>query len=218
MFEVDSPGHTGSLYYSHPDLVACQQASPWLTYANEPPAEPENDDLGDSLRRWLANTETTIRWSDGTRKDWDRHLRPVLARRFEIATGQRMIKDPAAYAATGRMLFGAELWEWVNPNNVAPTDDHERAPGRGALEEILQKLEQLNALPTFFFCLRQASQPRLDGTPGITRGGFSPETQSAACIPMEEAPASWYCSRKESNPLQFLGEACQDLSPSYLCM
>ena len=50
---------------------------------------------GDSLRRWLATTETTIRWSDSTRADWDRHLRPMLARRFEIATGQRQAKDPS---------------------------------------------------------------------------------------------------------------------------
>lgn len=50
-------------------------------------AAPDSDDLGEGLRRWLSNTETTIRWSESTRADWDRHLRPMLARRFEIATG-----------------------------------------------------------------------------------------------------------------------------------
>jgi hypothetical protein len=106
-------------------------------------AEPEVDDLGDSLRRWLAATETTIRWSDSTRADWDRHLRPMLARRFEIATGQRQAKDRASYHATGRMLFGPELWEWVNPNNVTRTGDRAPGPGRGTLEEILERLEQV---------------------------------------------------------------------------
>lgn len=98
---------------------------------------------GEGLRRWLSNTETTIRWSESTRADWDRHLRPMLARRFEIATGHRQAKDPVAFAATGRMLFGDELWEWVNLNNVTHTGDRQPGPGRAALEEILQKLEQV---------------------------------------------------------------------------
>jgi hypothetical protein len=101
------------------------------------------DDLGDGLRRWLSNTESTIRWSESTRADWDRHLRPMLARRFEIATGHRQAKDPTAFHATGRMLFGPELWEWVNPNNVTRTGDRTPGPGRAALEEILQRLEQV---------------------------------------------------------------------------
>ncbi len=106
-------------------------------------AEPDPEDLGDSLRRWLSNTETTIRWSDSTRADWDRHLRPMLARRYAIATGQRQAKDPVAFDLTGQMLFGAELWKWVDPNNVTRTGSRDPGPGRGALEEILQKLEQV---------------------------------------------------------------------------
>lgn len=109
----------------------------------QPDDDAGADDLGDSLRRWVANTETTIRWSDSTRSDWDRHLRPMLARRYEIATGQRLSKDPAAYHAGGRMLFGAELWEWVNPNNVVRGGDRGPGPGRAALEAILRKLEQV---------------------------------------------------------------------------
>jgi hypothetical protein len=105
--------------------------------------EPDADEIGDSLRRWLSATETTIRWSESTRRDWDRHLRPMLARRYEMTTGQRQSKDPAAYHATGRMLFGSELWEWVNPNNVTHSGDHHPGPGRGALEEILRRLEQV---------------------------------------------------------------------------
>lgn len=108
-----------------------------------PDAEPDPDDVGDSLRRWLSNTETTIRWSESTRRDWDRHLRPMLARRYAMATGQRQSKDRVAYHASGRMLFGAELWEWVNPNNVTRTGDRQPGPGRAALEEILRKLEQV---------------------------------------------------------------------------
>jgi hypothetical protein len=114
-----------------------------LGRGNERDADADVDDLKDSLQRWLSTTETTIRWADSTRTDWDRHLRPMLARRFELATGQRLTKNPAAFYATGRMLFGAELWEWVNPNNVTRTGDRQPGPGRGALEEILQRLEQV---------------------------------------------------------------------------
>jgi hypothetical protein len=114
-----------------------------LGRGTEPPADLDPDDIGDSLRRWLATTETTIRWSESTRADWDRHLRPMLARRYEIATGQRQAKDPATFQSTGRMLFGAELWEWVNPNNIERTGDGQPGPGRATFEQILRRLEQV---------------------------------------------------------------------------
>ncbi len=41
------------------------------------------------------------------------------------------------------MLFGEDLWEWVNPNNVARTGDRQPGPGRATLEAILQRLEQV---------------------------------------------------------------------------
>ena len=66
--------------------------------------------LEESLRGWLSRTQTLIHRSESTRADWDRHLRPMLARRFAIATGQKQAKDRAAFDATGRTLFGPELW------------------------------------------------------------------------------------------------------------
>jgi hypothetical protein len=41
------------------------------------------------------------------------------------------------------MLFGDELWAWVDPDNVARTDKQGPGPGRSALDEILRKLEQV---------------------------------------------------------------------------
>jgi hypothetical protein len=108
---------------------------------SSPAAAPNG--LEDSLRSWLSQTESLIHWSESTRSDWDRHLRPMLARRFAIATGQKQTKNPAAFHATGRMLFGAELWAWVDPNNVAHTGGREPGPGRATLEEILERLEQV---------------------------------------------------------------------------
>lgn len=104
-------------------------------------AEPALDEPGESLRRWLSGTEARIRWAESTRADWDRRWRPILARRFEVSTGQRRAKNEA-FSATGTMLFGAELWPWVDPGNVAPSADRGAGPGRAVLEEILHRLEQ----------------------------------------------------------------------------
>ncbi len=101
------------------------------------------DGPAESMRRWIARTETMVRWADSSRRDWDRHLRPRLAREFIVATGQRVGKDPASLQATGRMVFGDDLWQWVDPSNVAQTGGHEPGPGRAALSEILERLEQV---------------------------------------------------------------------------
>lgn len=115
-----------------------------LVPESEPlPAASDAEDAAELLRRWLSGTETLIHWSESTRSDWDRHLRPMLARRFEMATGQRRAKDPATFDATGRMLFGQQLWGWVDQENIARTGGREPGPGRGALEEILRRLEQV---------------------------------------------------------------------------
>jgi hypothetical protein len=101
------------------------------------------NDPAESLRRWLSRTETLISRSESSRRDWDRHLRPMLARQFEMATGQRRAKDHVAFHATGTILFGAELWAWVDPQNVSRTGENEPGPGRNALDEILRRLEQV---------------------------------------------------------------------------
>ena len=101
------------------------------------------DGPAESMRRWIVRTETMVRWADSSRRDWDYHLRPRLAREFMVATGQRVGKDPSSLQATGRMVFGDELWQWVDPSNIAQTGGHEPGPGRGALSEILERLERV---------------------------------------------------------------------------
>jgi uncharacterized membrane protein YgaE (UPF0421/DUF939 family) len=116
-----------------------------LYLVREPGYESDalSNDPAESLRRWLSRTETLISRAESTRRDWDRHLRPMLARQFEMATGQRQARNRAAFHATGTMLFGAELWAWVNPQNVSRTGENEPGPGREALDEILRRLEQV---------------------------------------------------------------------------
>jgi len=116
----------------------------YLVRESVPVREPPSvDDAAESLRRWLSRTETLVSRADSTRTDWDRHLRPMLARQFELATGQRRIREREGYHATGRMLFGAELWAWVDPENVSRTGDSEPGPGRATLDRILERLELL---------------------------------------------------------------------------
>ena len=116
----------------------------FLVRGSEDDAATEGaNDAEESLRRWMSRTETLISWSESTRSDWDRHLRPMLARQFGIATGQKQNKNPEGFRATGRMLFGDELWAWVDPDNVARTDKQGPGPGRSALDKILRKLEQV---------------------------------------------------------------------------
>ena len=106
-------------------------------------AELLADGPAESMKRWIVRTETMVRWADSSRRDWDHHLRPRLAREFMVATGQRVGKDPSSLQATGRMVFGDELWQWVDPSNVAHTGGHEPGPGRAALSEILERLERV---------------------------------------------------------------------------
>jgi hypothetical protein len=113
--------------------------------ADPPVSDGFPDDAGESLQRWVSRTESMIHWSETTRSDWDRRVRPNLARQFEMATkaAQRRTTDPAAFRATGLMLFGAELWYWVDPDNVVRGGGVRRGPGRRTLEGILECLEQV---------------------------------------------------------------------------
>lgn len=110
-----------------------------LAGVRRPPGEPEQDPGLESLYRWKAQTESLVQWADATRGEWDRYLRPKLARDFLQTTRQ---KEPAAVAAAGRLLFGDDLWQWVDPQNVSPARRNDPAPGRATLDIILERLEQ----------------------------------------------------------------------------
>lgn len=104
---------------------------------------PDGSEPAESLRRWLSRTETLVSRSESTRRDWDRHLRPMLARQFELATGQRQVRNPAEFQATGQLLFGTDLWAWVDPHNVLRTGGDQPGPGRATLAEILRRMERV---------------------------------------------------------------------------
>lgn len=120
----------------------------WLVWSlRHRPAilEPLPDDIGNGpaqmLSDWRARAEMRVSRADGTRADWDRYLRPLLAKEFELSTGIRISRNRRALVTAGELQFGADLWRWVDPANSALRDQTGRAPGREVLEEILERLQ-----------------------------------------------------------------------------
>jgi hypothetical protein len=96
------------------------------------------------LERWMARNALLISWAEGNQEDWDRHLRPLLAREFALASGIQARQDPAAHTASGLLVFGEDLWKWVDPDNTASTNKQRALPGPGktVLNEVLERLER----------------------------------------------------------------------------
>ncbi|WP_067698631.1 hypothetical protein [Nocardia jejuensis] len=111
------------------------------------PAGPEEHEIdngpAEMLQRWQARAQMLADRADGSRADWDRHLRPLLAKEFELTSGHRSAKNRRATEAAGLLQFGPDLWRWVDPANSAPRDQVNRAPGPAALDEILRRLQNM---------------------------------------------------------------------------
>lgn len=130
-----------------PVALACGQLIWSLRERTAPPPEDNYDEIengpAEMLRRWHARAEMLAHRADGTRADWDRHLRPLLAKEFELSTGLRVAKNRRATEAAGLLQFGPDLWRWVDPADSALRDQTGRAPGRAALDEILRRLQRM---------------------------------------------------------------------------
>ncbi|WP_040788212.1 hypothetical protein [Nocardia paucivorans] len=95
------------------------------------------------LRRWQARAQMLTERADGTRADWDRYLRPMLAKEFQLSAGARVSKNRRALESAGIHHFGPELWRWVDPADSALRDQRTPAPGRAVLDEILHRLQKM---------------------------------------------------------------------------
>ncbi|WP_459548986.1 hypothetical protein [Nocardia sp. X0981] len=107
------------------------------------PADDMENGPAEMLRHWHARAEMLVDRADGSRADWDRHLRPLLAKEFQLSAGLRVSKNRRALENAGIHLFGAELWRWVDPADSALRDQDTPAPGRAALDEILSRLQRM---------------------------------------------------------------------------
>lgn len=88
----------------------------------------------------LTQAASTVGWAEGTRGDWDRHVRPVLAREFDNVVGARR-SGSRSRRETGELMFGSRLWPLVDPAGGFTSGLGAPGPGRSALAEILEKLE-----------------------------------------------------------------------------
>ncbi|WP_328390283.1 hypothetical protein [Nocardia sp. NBC_00416] len=107
------------------------------------PADVMENGPAEMLRHWHARAEMLVDRADGSRADWDRHLRPLLAKEFQLSAGLRVSKNRRALESAGVHLFGADLWRWVDPADSALRDQNTSAPGRAALDEILSRLQRM---------------------------------------------------------------------------
>ncbi|WP_063042319.1 hypothetical protein [Nocardia pseudovaccinii] len=96
----------------------------------------------ESVTRWRARTSVLLQYADGSRGEWDRQVRPLLAREFLLAIGS---PEPGgnALSEAGRDFFGPELWRWVDPSAAMVTADSVPGPGRATLGEILERMTRL---------------------------------------------------------------------------
>jgi hypothetical protein len=92
--------------------------------------QPEPDPSVDRAR-------AIVGWAQGSRLDWDRHVRPVLARELSELLSAR--RGPAA----NESLLGADVWPWVDPHAPFSTDLDQPGPGRDGLAQVLDRLERL---------------------------------------------------------------------------
>lgn len=115
-------------------------ATLWLVSRALPhPAQPTPAADAAELDSTLAHAQVTVSWASGTRRDWDRHVRPVLARQLDDVLGPRRGDD--SRRAAGELLFGPVLWPLVDPHDAFTTRLDSPGPGRGALAAILDRLE-----------------------------------------------------------------------------
>jgi hypothetical protein len=108
-----------------------------------PDASMVDDEPAPPADTSMARARATADWADGSRADWDRHVRPLLAR--EVAELLRARRDPTAPqpAHTGGRLLGPDLWPLVDPAQPFTAEPDRPGPGRDGLARILDRLERL---------------------------------------------------------------------------
>jgi hypothetical protein len=95
---------------------------------------PNTVEASPSYRRYLA----VAAWADGTPRNWDHSVRPVLAELVELTMAAR-VPPGADPRAAARALLGPELWALVDPDRPSPDTS---SPSRDSLERVLDRLSE----------------------------------------------------------------------------
>ncbi|MBF6321350.1 hypothetical protein [Nocardia cyriacigeorgica] len=104
-------------------------------------AAAEPDSSSPYLVRWQARAAMLVDHADGSAADWDRRIRPYLAREFHLCLGHRATMTADERAELGRAHFGPQLWHWIDPGQAARSGD--QAPGRETFTAIVERLGRL---------------------------------------------------------------------------
>jgi hypothetical protein len=115
-------------------VLGCAAALPGDRAPRRP--APAEDPLWErALARRRSRATALLLYADGSRADWDKHIRPMLAREF-----QRYCGGPAAAAGHGPALLGPQLWPWVDPDATDVTAHDRPGPGAATLTAIIERM------------------------------------------------------------------------------
>lgn len=105
------------------------------------PGGSEPDSPSPYLSRWQARAAMLADNADGSATDWDRRIRPYLAREFQLCLGHRAPGNAAERAELGMAHFGPQLWPWIDPGQTCRTG--ETGPGRETFTAIVERMGRL---------------------------------------------------------------------------
>ncbi|MBF6082346.1 hypothetical protein IU485_13355 [Nocardia cyriacigeorgica] len=92
------------------------------------------------LDRWQARAAMLVDNAEGSAADWDRRIRPYLAREFHLCLGHRATMTAVERAELGRTHFGPQLWQWIDPGQAARSG---AGPGRETFTAIVERMGRL---------------------------------------------------------------------------
>ncbi|MEU7137865.1 hypothetical protein ABZ942_00295 [Nocardia sp. NPDC046473] len=98
---------------------------------------------GAAISRRQVRAALLLEHVDGSRGEWDRYIRPLLAREFQLSVGYRVGVGSTALREMGRALFGPDLWHWVDPAAAAVSAQGEPGPGRETFVQIIDRMDRL---------------------------------------------------------------------------
>lgn len=122
-------------------VLGCAAALTAADYSKPAPSV-EDRQWEETFARWQARTSTLLMYADGSRADWDRHIRPMLAREFQLYLGYNA-ESRVALGDSGQMYLGPQLWQWVDPAATQVLARDEPGPGRATLSAIVERMSQL---------------------------------------------------------------------------